>query len=270
MRATTTLLFAAGAAAATQTTTGNLTTTIFANYLMGFGAPVASIIAADPPSAGGAVTYLLWCGDAYAAENGGSCDWDSPGITLTAGPSTYAWTQAVDPESVTIPISQVVVDCKLEGTTRAVCTRPNDVDVWSGGKYVSRTITETATADTLTGSVMDLMWGPLTVTAGLEKLAAAAAGAAATTTAVDTAAAAAATSSTTSGTGSSSSSTTVVQSTSTSGAAVASRTTDTRISEASNTGTASAAAASSTNGAVRFDLSFAAGAAALLVGIVAL
>ncbi|KAF9634855.1 GPI anchored protein [Lasiodiplodia theobromae] len=266
MRATTTLLFAAGAAAATQTTTGNLTTTIFANYLMGFGAPVASVIAADPPSLGGAVTYLLWCGDAYAAENGGSCDWDSPGITLTAGPSTYAWTQAVDPESVTIPISQVVVDCRLEGTTRAVCTRPNDIDVWSGGKYVSRTITETATADTLTGSVMDLMWGPLTVTAGLEKLAAAAAaGAAATTTAVDTAAAA----SSTSGTGSSSSSSTV-QSTSTSGAAVASRMTDTRISEASNTGTASAAAASSTNGAGRFDFSFAAGAAALLVGIMAL
>ncbi|KAB2570650.1 hypothetical protein DBV05_g10673 [Lasiodiplodia theobromae] len=264
MRATTTLLFAAGAAAATQTTTGNLTTTIFANYLMGFGAPVASVIAADPPSLGGAVTYLLWCGDAYAAENGGSCDWDSPGITLTAGPSTYAWTQAVDPESVTIPISQVVVDCRLEGTTRAVCTRPNDIDVWSGGKYVSRTITETATADTLTGSVMDLMWGPLTVTAGLEKLAAAAAAAAASgseataTTAVETAAV------------TSSSSSAVVQSTSTSGAAVASRTTDTRISEASNTGTASAVAASSTNGAGRFDFSFAAGAAALLVGIMAL
>ncbi|KAK0647801.1 hypothetical protein DIS24_g7376 [Lasiodiplodia hormozganensis] len=266
MRATTTLLFAgAGAAAATTTqTTGNLTTTIFDHYLIGFGAPVASVIAAEPSSLGGAVTYLLWCGDDYRAGNGGSCDWDAPGITLTAGPSTYAWTQAIDPESVTIPISQVVVDCRLEGTTRAVCTRPNDIDVWSGGKYVSRTITETATADTLTGSVMDLMWGPLTVTAGLEKLAAAAAAAAAAsgseaaaTTAVETAAA-------------TSSSSGTVQSTSTSGAAVVSRTTDTRISGASNTGTASAAAASSTNGAVRFDFSFAAGAAALLIGIMAL
>lgn len=227
MRTTTTLLFAAAAAAATTTqSTANLTTTAFANYYVNFGAPIASVIAAEPTAA----TYHIWCdaGD----DDPLYCNLPSQGITVTAGPATWAWSQPMKPASGTVATASFAVACSIDGTTRAVCTRPNVFERWWSVTRFSRTDLPTGTVvETVTGAeAMGGMWGPLTVTAGAEKLLVAAAAAASgseatatTTAAVETAAA---TTSSSSGTGSSRSrSGVVVQWASTSGAAVASRTT---------------------------------------------
>lgn len=161
MRATA-LLFAAGAAAQT---TGNLTVSFF--NLFGWETLAASVIAASPYP--GPTTYLLACGD---PGSGLACS-DSYQHILTAGPSTFAYTIPVDPESVTIPILSAVVACEIENTTKAQCTRPNDAEEWDHGKVVSKTNTATATVEPLSGESIRSMWGPIVVTAGQEKLAAA-------------------------------------------------------------------------------------------------
>lgn len=112
------------------------------------------------------------------------------------------------------------------------------------------------------------MWGPIVVTAGAEKLGAAEASVTAARTGSAAVSMSSATVSTTSAAASRSGRCAGV---SCGDFGLADAIADTRTnSGTSNTGTSTAAAASSTNGAAQFHLSFAAGASAVFISIVAL
>ncbi|KAL1311469.1 hypothetical protein AAFC00_004412 [Neodothiora populina] len=139
-------IFALSSAATAQST---ITTSVFGlSNEYGYG---GSVIGSDND----AVTYGIECTD------GVSCPADFTAV-LTGGPSTAQVVYVTSTEGVAAEITQ---QCELEGTTAATC----DVTIIAAVEDYSTAI-ETTTS--LSGAEAASLWIPLTVTAGLEKLAA--------------------------------------------------------------------------------------------------
>ncbi|OJD35186.1 gpi anchored [Diplodia corticola] len=144
------IMFAAGAVAQSTITTSWLAA--------GFdNTPVASVIAAD----GDVVTYSIGC--SYSDITEGECGIPAA-FTVTAGPSIleYHYTDDSVASDYTADFT-MAVSCAIDGTTQAVC-------VESAGGTEANFPGETT--ETLTGT--DVAWGPLIITAGVEKLSASA------------------------------------------------------------------------------------------------
>ncbi|KAF2140773.1 uncharacterized protein K452DRAFT_205572, partial [Aplosporella prunicola CBS 121167] len=133
-------------------------------FNMGFdNDPVASVIGVS----GNAVTYAIACAPDTDADDCGLY----PSMTITAGPATLAYSYTVQTDSASVATdledeydtygNEFLIDCKLDGTTRASCHAS------VGGKNA-----KAPTDTTTTLASEDMSFGPLTITAGLERLAA--------------------------------------------------------------------------------------------------
>lgn len=111
---------------------------------------VASVVGANPTM----TTYVISCPTGTSSDQ---CGFD-PAMTITQGPTTAIMTiESSDGD----PVETDIINCTIEGTTRAVCTA-NTIVVSSG---------QTTSGSSVSAlSASDVQFVPVVVTAGVEKL----------------------------------------------------------------------------------------------------
>jgi hypothetical protein len=107
--------------------------------------------------------YALQCTSYAGRGTVDFCGRNGPSVTLTEGPGTYHVTTALSVTTMGVRVDgELMEDCSLDGTTKAVCTATVKASA-------SKKTTSSVTSSTATGS--NVYWFNVPITAGAEKTA---------------------------------------------------------------------------------------------------
>jgi hypothetical protein len=165
-------------AQSTARPTGTVVQVVFPSFddMGGNDASPGQLIGSVIGAAASTTTLAVFCASGTADED---CSVPSEGITFTQGPTTVAMSTEMPAQSDNPVAVKYGWECKLGGTTSVACTYIEDVSIVGSvdadlmTAYNGSSTVHSTTATTVTGTVAESLFVPVTITAGAEKLQAA-------------------------------------------------------------------------------------------------